>query len=349
MVTLVEDFPSEIWILIFRYLEAHDLFRAFTKLNNHFDRLLSSKYLRLKIQFNEKNRSNLISIIYCSAKTTFNRACSLQWIDKRQYDYLPQLMQKNLSELIRLESLKIEIHPRQTTLICQVLPELYSLKNVSIKSKHIQSFLVQTLLTHPSLNRCELISSSTISTAECILNNPSNIEILHLTEMCIVLRPTTNSFDDYLPRLTDFQICGSMKTFKNLSRWILNEIVTFGRIPLTTMKSKSNRSMMIFFDYFQLVLSFIKHLSLQIYIDIQDEILLEYLTNHWWTDIEQIEQLHISIQISKQINETDVETQQRFSNYANKLSSKKKESSQFYWKQSECPIDQFIVQISTTD
>jgi hypothetical protein len=51
MSSRVEQLPLELWISIFSYLEAHDLFEAFTNLNSYFDYLLASNHLQFNIIF----------------------------------------------------------------------------------------------------------------------------------------------------------------------------------------------------------------------------------------------------------------------------------------------------------
>jgi hypothetical protein len=133
MITCIEDIPIEIWLSIFSYLEAHDLFRAFTNLNNYFHQLMTSHHLLYNVQFNKNDYSSLISIVHCSSNAILNRIISLGWIVKPQYGYLPQFLNKNISKFTRLRSLKIEIHPRQTFLICKILPELLYLTNIVIR------------------------------------------------------------------------------------------------------------------------------------------------------------------------------------------------------------------------
>jgi hypothetical protein len=77
-----------------------------------------------------------------------------------------------------------------------------------------------------------------------------------------------------------FKICGSVGTLKNLSVWIGNQILMFQRLLITKIKCNSNRTTIsFFFEQLQMVMSIIKHVSLHIYVDINDEILLERLTN----------------------------------------------------------------------
>jgi hypothetical protein len=99
-------------------------------------------------------------------------------------------------------------------------------------------------------------------------------------------------------------------------------------------------------------MSIIKHFSLHIYVDINDEILLESLINDWWPFIQQIKRLNISIRISKQINEANHHIQNKFTYYQNMLLSKidqSNEYSQIKWTQTESPFYQFIAEISTTE
>jgi hypothetical protein len=99
----------------------------------------------------------------------------------------------------------------------------------------------------------------------------------------------------------------------------------FERIPKIKLKCKSNQITLVFFEQFQ----FIKSLSLRIYVDIQDEILLERLTSNWWRFIETI---NISIQKSQRIN------QKKFPLLFSKTNP---------WMQTKCPVYQFIAEINT--
>lgn len=189
----------EIWFSIFDYLEVHDLFHAFTNLNTYFQQLITSQHLSYNIQFKKNKYSSLISIIYCSSNTVLNQIISLQWIAKTQYGYLPHFINKNILNLARLESLQIEIVPRQTLLISKILPDLNSLQNLSITCETI-SFLL------PSLRLCELISSNIMSNIECVLNRQNNIEILYLTNISICIRSNKNSFFDYLSNLKSMDL-----------------------------------------------------------------------------------------------------------------------------------------------
>jgi hypothetical protein len=352
MVTCIEDIPIEIWLLIFSYLEAHDIFYAFTNLNNYFQQLINSHHLFYNVQFNKNDYSSLISILYCSSSSILDRIISLEWIAKPQYGYLPQFINRNISKFIRLRSLKIAIHSRQTYLICKILPELHSLENVSIKSENIQTLISETVFALPSLHFCELISSNSMSNVECVLNGQSNIEILYLTNVSIGVQLTMNSFFDYLPNLKKLEICGSLKTFKHLNFWISNEILMLNKIPIIKIKCNSNRTTLVFFEQIQSVISVIKCFSLRIYIDIQDEILLERLINDWWSFIQQIKKIHISIRISKQINQAQDHIQNKFTIYQNMFLSKNDQSNEYCqikWTQTDCPVYRFIAEMSTVE
>lgn len=78
MIGSLEDLPIEIWTSIFSYLEAHDLFRAFTRLNSYFTRLLRCNQLLYHIQFNQTNDSLLFSLYHSNTQFLLNRIESLQ-------------------------------------------------------------------------------------------------------------------------------------------------------------------------------------------------------------------------------------------------------------------------------
>jgi hypothetical protein len=349
LVARVEHLPVELWLKIFSYLEAHDLFRAFTNLNNYFRQLLASHYVLYNVKFNKDDYSSFISLIHCSSNVILNRIISLQWTAKPQYGYLPHFLNKNISKFIRLRSLRIEIHPRQTSLICKILPNLHSLEYLSIKSENIQSLLIETIFTLSSLHICQLINSYVMNNIECLLTGQSNIELLYLTNISISVHSMANSFFDYMSKLKRLEICGSVRTLKALTSWIVNQILIIERIPNIKIKCKSNRTTIVFFELLQPIMFIIKRFSMYIYIDIDDEMLLENLINNWWSTIEEIEKVFISIQISKQINTSNEEIQKKFISYHDNLFSKinqSNESCRIEWTQTESPLYKFNVQIN---
>ncbi|CAF1392876.1 unnamed protein product [Rotaria sp. Silwood1] len=349
MVTHIEHLPNELWFSIFSYLEAHDLFRAFINLNNYFDELISSRHLLYNVQFNKNDdHSRFISITYCSSTEIFNRIISLQWIAKPRYGYLLQFFNKNISEFTRLRALRIEIHPRQTSLICKIFSELNSLEYLSVKSVTIHTLLIETIFTIPCLHICELINSHVMRNIECSFVRQSNIEVLYLTNISIDIHSITETFFDHMPKLKRLEMFGSTQTFKTLISWIVNQIFILEKIPMIKLKCKSNRVTIVFFEQLQSIMSIIKYFSLNIYVDIEDEILLENLINNWWSIIEQIEKINISIRLSKQINTVDI--QKKFITYHNMLVSKINQSNKsckIKWTQTECPLYKFCAEINT--
>ncbi|CAF4184650.1 unnamed protein product [Rotaria sp. Silwood2] len=351
MVTHIEYLSNELWFSIFSYLEAHDLFRAFINLNNYFNELIASRHLLYNVQFNKNDHSSFISIIHCTSPEILNRIISLQWIAKPRYGFLPEFLNKNISKFTRLRALKIEIHPRQTFLICKILPELNSLEYLSVKSITIKALLVETIFSISCLHICELINSHVMRNIECSLVGQSYIEVLYLTNISIDVHSIKESFFDHIPKLKRLELSGLIQTFKNLSSWITNQILIYEKVPIIKLKCKSNRITMVFFEQIQPIMSMIKYFSLNIYVDIQDEILLENLINDWWSIIEQIEKNNISIRISKQINIADTDKQNKFTTYLNMLFSKinqSNDSCKITWTQSECPLYKFCAEIRTS-
>ncbi|CAF1305919.1 unnamed protein product [Rotaria sordida] len=352
MVTLIEHLPNELCFIILSYLEAHDLFSAFINLNNYFNQLIASRHLLYKVQFNKNGHSSFISITHCTSNEILNRIISLQWIAKPQYGYLTQFLNKNISKFTRLRALRIEIHPRQTFLICKILPELNSLEYLSVKSVTIETLLVETIFTIYCLHICELINSHVMANIKCSLVGQSNIEVLYLTNISIGIHSITNSFFDHMPKLKRLELYGLTRTFKSLSSWVTNQILIFKKIPITKLKCKSNRITIVFFEQLQPIMSIIKYFSLNIYVDIEDEILLDNLINNWWSVIEQIEKINISFRISKQINTVNKDIQEKFTTYHKMLLSKIDQSNKscnIKWKQAECPLYKFCAEINTLE
>lgn len=91
----------------------------------------------------------------------------------------------------------------------------------------------------------------------------------------------------------------------------------------------------------QIVLPVIKHFSLNIYIDIKDDILLKLLIQYWCAFIE-------VIQIFKQIDQANKDTQANFIHHRNMILLKINQSNkqcQTKWIQTDCQVFKFIAQI----
>src|SRR5689334_12714987 len=111
MFTHAEDLPMEIWLIIFRYLETHDLFQAFRNLNNYFHQILISDHLSFYLQLKETDNNHFQHPInpYWS-NFILNRTISLQSDIQNNSDYFIQFLHWHTNKLIRLQSLSIKIY-----------------------------------------------------------------------------------------------------------------------------------------------------------------------------------------------------------------------------------------------
>ncbi|CAF4703449.1 unnamed protein product [Rotaria sp. Silwood2] len=93
MKTSIEHLPVELWISIFSYLEAHDLFQAFTDLNNYFDKLIASDYLLFHVRLGKSDHNPLeYSIRPYWSDSILNRIISLQPIIQHKTSHIPKFL-----------------------------------------------------------------------------------------------------------------------------------------------------------------------------------------------------------------------------------------------------------------
>ncbi|CAF0793270.1 unnamed protein product [Rotaria sordida] len=156
MKTYAEHLPIELWILIFRYIEIHDLFRAFTNLNNYFNRILASNHLLFYIQLRKDDIFYKEQTIFPSWSTTIlNRIISLKLSTKKHRKYIFQFLNLHGKELIRLKSLTIEIYEREICPSCIDFLKYHSIEYLSLKCIPNQ-VLIEAILSSPKLCKCRL-------------------------------------------------------------------------------------------------------------------------------------------------------------------------------------------------
>src|SRR5580698_740191 len=109
MISYAEQFPVEIWLSIFSYLEAQDLFHAFINLNSYFDQLLNCDYLTLTIKL-KKRSSNYHPRRYTKFmnNSVLNRTITFDsLIGKRHGEFICRFLLRNSDKFNRLQSLRL--------------------------------------------------------------------------------------------------------------------------------------------------------------------------------------------------------------------------------------------------
>jgi hypothetical protein len=103
MKTQAEHFPNEVWLSVFSYLEAHDLFHGFANLNHRFNRLLASTYLTFYVELNKQNNyEDQHPSTTCWLDRILKRIVCLQLTAQSGYEDIPRYLRKNAHKLIQL-------------------------------------------------------------------------------------------------------------------------------------------------------------------------------------------------------------------------------------------------------
>ncbi|CAF1125007.1 unnamed protein product [Adineta steineri] len=90
----LEDFPNELLLNIFRYVDTRDLFYGFWQLNQRFNQLLQS--LKKLVLIIEKSESKLISIFGCQIYKVIVDTCLD--INFMKFSYLHSIVLYDITE-----------------------------------------------------------------------------------------------------------------------------------------------------------------------------------------------------------------------------------------------------------
>jgi hypothetical protein len=182
MTSRVEQLPIELWISIFSYLEAHDLFEAFTNLNSYFDYLLASNHLQFNIIF-RRTDSKLFGrpSILNTDDSILNRTISLTFGWKHHGREFCQFLRFNIDQFTHLQSLTINKLPNaEIPFISVALQKLKSLRYLSLRFTEDQSIL-DAILAAPNLIVCQLFVVPNYKSVYYTSAEISNIQRLSIT------------------------------------------------------------------------------------------------------------------------------------------------------------------------
>lgn len=320
MHTCIEDFSTELWFMIFRFLTSDQIISAFSQLNSRFDFLLSSPHLptlfRVKI-----DRADAYPTVHTLRQS---KHLELEWIQKLETNertpgaYLIQFLRYQTHRLINLRSLNISLRAKHISTnfdhLRKSLSQLHSLRVLKLQCEqryvdrtisYSLAQLFQTILQLPLLKDCTLhlwnISEKNFD-YETIIDLPSNqsIEYLHLTGIDRTLLFTLLTRCHRLKSLTvDRNAPEDMLLSTNPYHSI------FSNLSYPTLSTITLSICNLRFDQLENICTYaasrIRHLRLHysVYVFTNHyEDYLDYFDQTRWTKLlERIDQMNISIEI----------------------------------------------------
>ena len=322
MVIRVENLPPELWISIFSYLEAHDLFKAFNKLNTYFDHLLASNHLSFHVRLTKKdNDHGLLSTTPFGSETILNRIVYLHWTGAYRSRYFPQYLKKNATQFTRLRSLVIiKTHPSQISRFIEILRTLNALEYLSIKAEIIQP-MSAAIFDIPFLRMCELESCSSLESINFSFNRQSTIEVLKLIGIRLVDESVTNRLLSHMPKLKRLEISGRSEALEGLTAWIANQSKIFPQLPTFKITYKSNFVQNTFLEWLKPILSIEKSLQIDIVVIDPPKKFLQDL-DKWWPIMEKIRKLSVWIRVIQYGGGFNIDKQNKFDIFRKTVLSK---------------------------
>ncbi|CAF4674507.1 unnamed protein product [Rotaria socialis] len=188
MPSSVEQFPIELWLKIFSYLEAHDLVKAFDNLNSYFRSILASHKLRLHVEINSKDIENTLSTtsIWSIIPLESIRLLTAQ---TSQSNLIVEFLLSNSSHLKHLTFLDLDVKSTYIKPLASILVNLVCIKTFSLReiqevmNEEDKTNIFPCILRMHSLKQCilDLSSSKFLSTSATEQDNqPVNQTIKQL-------------------------------------------------------------------------------------------------------------------------------------------------------------------------
>lgn len=293
MSTCIEQLPVELWISIFSYFEAHDLFKAFANLNHYFNQLIDSDYLLFRVRLGKSNQN---PFEYSSKpywpNSILNRIVSLHSLIQHKNSHIPEFLRWHCSQLIQLKSLKIKIRGREIPVVCNAIQQFNSLHYLSIECVPNQ-LLLETILCIPRLRICQLNFLRPITSINSYSNNISNIEIL-----CIKLQDDTNNsivnlLLNHMPNLKKLEINIPGNTFDNPYPFFVQPLFILPNLRNIILNWSSTLFNLNIFNYLYEIMPVLENLSLNINCYCWENDLCHNFIYHWWPIFRKKEQINI--------------------------------------------------------
>ncbi|CAF0793231.1 unnamed protein product [Rotaria sordida] len=309
MITHAEQLPIEIWLLVFRHLEAHDLFYAFQNLNNFYNQILSSNYISFYLQLRENDNNHLQYPInpYWS-DSILNRIRFLQATSQSEHDFFPQFLRWHVKKLIQLHSLSIMIYPRDIPYICIALRKFHCLEYLSIKCIPNQ-MLLEAILAVPTLRICHLLLRKVVVDINYRLGTNSNIKKLFIVFFHNVNHSIINLLLSHMPKLNQLEICGSYSKSDRVSLFA-EPLFILPELEIIKLNLENGSCTSDCFKYLHKIMPLLKNFYFNYYNHFLHETFIDYFNTFWWSIIEQIEKINININGHIPINtiNNDIET-----------------------------------------
>jgi hypothetical protein len=234
----IEQLPVEILLIIFQYLEAHDLVNAFGNFNSYFRSVLASSHLRVHANINISDVKNKLLTKSIWSILTPQSIYSIT-TQNTTHDALAQFVQCYARRLIHLTSLTLDIDKDRFEHIVHALPHLIGLKRLSLKqmwpkydgkNKHS---LLSAILRMKSLRVCivnedfvgnireNLIISNSIKglRIDSMASASSVLVILRYTPNLSVLHLQFFTWKEFFPLTHDSFIHNQLTVIK-IDRWV---------------------------------------------------------------------------------------------------------------------------------
>jgi hypothetical protein len=297
MQTYVEELPFEIWLIIFQYLEAHDLFQAFQNLNSCFDRMLSSNQLLLYVRLKEADNNHLQypKNPYWS-NSALNRITYLRSIVQSRPTYFLEFLRWHADKLNQLQSLSIKTQPRDRLFIpyiCQSLKELNRLECLSLTCAPYK-ILFDTILTLPTLRICQLILRESTLPIDPLLHVNSPIKQLLIVFLDRINYSLVNLLLNHTPKLKRLELSGSSFSFEPISLFA-EPLFILPELRILKLQLENGYLTSDCLECLHTTLPALKHFYFHYKKHVLTEIFLDHFVAHWWPIIESIQRLDIHI------------------------------------------------------
>ncbi|CAF0732773.1 unnamed protein product [Adineta steineri] len=321
MKTCAEQFPVEIWLMIYRYLEAHDIFYAFHHLNYYFEQILASNYLSFYIRFKEIDTNPYWS------DSVLNRTICLRTSTQLRSSYFLQFLHLNAKKLIRLQSLSININSRNvsyTLSICKAVNELSALRHLSLVCT-LNENLFKSIISIQTLQICQLVLRESTDIINNQLHVNSNIKQLTIIFLSNVNDTIINLFLIHLSELKRFEVSGSYFSFQQASIFTTH-LCTLSKLRILKLKLTNGHLTSDCFKYLHLIAPVLKHFYFHYNKHILSETFIDDFMFYWWPIIEQISYINIYIKGHLYIDINDNNTQMNLQKNQQILLNKMKKS-----------------------
>lgn len=301
-----EKLPVELWLPIFSYLEAHDLFNAFNNLNSYFNGILDCSYLSfyLNLEKNDNNHLKRSTNAYWS-DSVLHRVIYFKSANETHSNYFIEFLRWHYKKLIQVQSLTFPIDIAQVPVICQILPEIVSLEYISLTCIMTPT-LFQCILSIPTLRVCQLKVKSTTYNHDFYSETNSNIEIFYVTLFEQVSYSCITLLLYHMPKLKKLQIsCTPVSIYKRLKLCVIPSYI-LPQLQVLKYKFDYSKSSNISIDslysstcnpqYLIMKMPNLEYFYLNIYNINMNEHSLTKIINISWIDFKHIKQVRIIIQ-----------------------------------------------------